>query len=357
MFGTHRIPKKTWTTLKGKRYGAWADEEGPIGGGRGYKRIVTAGDFTPRTLEELVDALAKAKKGQVVFIPGHVVIDFTEVVHIDKFTLTIPAGVTLASDRGNGRSKGAMLESDTLATRPLISPGADVRITGLRIKGPDSKRRMEHHQRSVERAKPEDNGFSHDYYYKLPVSDGISTTEPGLEVDNCEIAGFSHGGIFFRDGDRHRVHHSFIHHCQYNGLGYGICHDKGRTLIDHNLFNDNRHSIAGTGRPPGGYDATHNVELGRSLSHCFDMHGGSDRKDGTNIAGEHLRIANNFFIPDIRAIAIRGIPQRTAIIEHNWFSIEPGERNIYTPGNTKIRQNAHGLKNPKLSVSEPRNTV
>lgn len=353
MFSTHRIPKKTWTIIKGKRYGAWADKQGPIGGGRGYKRVVKRGDVTVRTLEQLIDALAKAEKGQVIFIPGDVVIDFTEFAHIDKFVLNIPAGVTLASDRGLGKSLGALLESDTLATCPLLLiGGADVRITGLRIKGPDPKRRLEHHRRCVERAGPGDEGFNHKYYYALPVSEGIRCDHAGLEVDNCEIAGFSHGGIYLRDGDGHRIHHCFIHHCQFNGLGYGVCLDKGRVLIDHNLFDYNRHSIAGTGRPPGGYDALHNVELGASLSHCFDMHGGSDRKDGTDIAGAHLRIANNFFIPDARAIAIRGIPQQKAIIEGNWFRRDPGEPNIYTPGNTLIRNNAHGLKKPRVQIDD-----
>lgn len=349
MFGPHRIPRKTYISIKGRRYGAWADRDGPLGGGQGYRRGLRGGDVMIGSLEELIAALAKAKPGQVVFIRSDAVIDFTEFVHIDKFVLTIPAGVTLASDRGRGDSQGALLESDTLATHPLINvAGPGVRITGLRLKGPDPKQRREHHRRCVERAGPGDNGFNHKYYYQLPNSEGIRCDHSHLEVDNCEIAGFSHAGIYLRDGQGHRVHHCFIHHCQFDGLGYGVCLDKGRVVIDHNLFDRNRHSIAGTGRPPGGYDAVHNVELGRSLSHCFDMHGGSDRKDGTDIAGSSLRIAHNLFIPAVRAIAIRGIPQQTAIIERNWFRQEPGEANIYTPGNTTIRDNAHGLKRARV---------
>jgi len=56
-------------------------------------------------------------------------------------------------------------------------------------------------------------------------------------------------------------------------------------MIERNWFNHNRHSIAGTGKPGCGYLACHNVEAGTSLSHCFDMHGGRDRKDGTDTAG------------------------------------------------------------------------
>lgn len=349
MFDTHRTPAKTWVRIQGRRYGAWADKVGPLGGGRGYTRIVTGGDFTVRTLEELIDALAKARAGQVVFVPGDVVIDVTEFVHIEKLVLEIPGGVTLASDRGRGQSPGAQFESDELATRPLLHiGGAGVRISGLRLQGPDPKRRLAHHARCVQRARPEDHGFNHDYYYKFPLSEGITTDAPGLEIDNCEIAGFSHSGVYLRDGDRHHIHHCFIHHCQYNGLGYGVCLDKGRVVIDHNLFDYNRHSIAGTGRPPGGYDAMHNVELGESLSHCFDMHGGSDRQDGTDIAGDRLRIANNLFRPRIRAIAIRGVPKSKAVIEDNWFALEPGEPNLYAPGNVRVGKNVYGLRRPRV---------
>ena len=42
----------------------------PIGGGEWYKDIITRGDYTVRTFDELRDALGKAREGQVVFIPG-----------------------------------------------------------------------------------------------------------------------------------------------------------------------------------------------------------------------------------------------------------------------------------------------
>ncbi len=353
LFGAHRRPARTWVRIKGRRYGAWADQDGPLGGGRGYRRIVTAGDFTVRTIEELIAALAKARAGQVVFLPGDAIIDCTEFVHIEKLVLEIPGGVILAGDRGRQGSLGALIESDALATRPLLrAAGAGVRITGLRIKGPDPKRRLEHHARCVRRARPGDHGFDHRYYYQFPISTGIAAARPGLEVDNCEIAGFSLAGVDLSAGDRHRIHHAFIHHCQYNGLGYGVCLDRARALIDHNLFNDNRHSIAGTGRLPGGYDALHNVELGRTLSHCFDMHGGRDRQDGTDIAGERLRIANNLFLPALQLpVCIRGVPRAGAIIEANWFA---RACKIVAAGNTRAGSNAYGLRRPRIYAARVR---
>ena len=57
-----------------------------------------------------------------------------------------------------------------------------------------------------------------------------------LEVDDCEIAGWSHAAIYLKGGIGHHVHHSFVHHNQYQGLGYGVCHDVAESLIERNLF-------------------------------------------------------------------------------------------------------------------------
>ena len=89
--------------------------------------------------------------------------------------------------------------------------------------------------------------------------------------------------------------------------------------IEYNLFNWNRHSIAGTGRPGNSYVARHNVELGVSLSHCFDMHGGRDRGDGTDTAGTLIEIYNNTFRASQTPVVIRGVPEKRCEVHHNWF--------------------------------------
>ena len=334
--------------IAGRLYGASPDKLGPIGGGAGYKRAVTKGDHQPTTIDELLTALVAARKGDVIFLRGDIELDFTERVCIDKLVLEIPEGVTLASDRGVRGAKGATLFSDTFATRPFIRTlGPDVRVTGLNLHGPDPKPRLEHHRRCVEKAGPEDHGFNHKYYYQFPISDGVHATHDRVEVDNCEVSAFSIAGVNIISGVGHRIHHCFIHHCQYNGLGYGVCLDKGQAHIHHNLFNFNRHSIAATGAPGSGYEANDNVELGASLSHCFDMHGGADRGDGTNIAGEWLKIHHNTFRAKARAIAIRGVPTQGAHVHHNWFyHRDTGEPTIATQGQTNIRDNACGIKRP-----------
>lgn len=310
----------SWHDINGQVYGAKADERGPIGGGIGYKAIVTKGDHVAKDLDSLLAALPKAKPGEVVFIPAETEIDLTARIYIEQLVLELPAGVTLAGDRGNNGSKGALLTSDALKTPVMIRVlGPDARITGLRIQGPNPKRYLDHHARAYSKG-----GLGQRYYYKFPTSNGIQTRSPRLEVDNCDISAFGHAGISLRSGDGHHVHHCIIHHCQYNGLGYGVAHDTASSLIEFNKFDSNRHSIAGTGRPGCGYTARNNIELGESLSHCFDMHGGRDRKDGTDIAGTRIEIANNSFHAPKTPVVIRGVPQEKCDIHNNWFPNHAG---------------------------------
>jgi hypothetical protein len=307
--------EQTWVEIEDVVYGAKPGTRGPIGGGNGYTDTVTKGDFIVRDLDFLLDALSKAKAGQVVFIPAETVIDLTARIYIEQLVLEIPEGVTLAGQRGHGESRGALLTSDALKTPVMIrAAGPDVRVTGLRIRGPNPKQYLDHYRRSFGKG-----GGGHEYYYKFPTSNGITTRYPRLEVDNCEISGFSHAGIYLTTAEGHHIHHNYIHHCQYQGLGYGVCHDTASSLIEYNLFDWNRHSIAGTGRPGCSYTARNNVQLGESLSHCFDMHGGRDRKDGTDIAGTSILIYNNTFRARQTPVVIRGVPEEKCEVYQNWF--------------------------------------
>ena len=330
--------QQTWVEIDKTVYGAKPDKRGPIGGRTDYANIIVKGDYTVKNLDELLEALSKVKAGQIVFIPADTEIDLTALIYIEEIVLDIPKGVTLAGDRGHGSSEGALLTSDALKTPVMIrASGPDVRITGLRIQGPNPKRYLEHHRRSFG-----EGGEGHKYYYKLPTSNGITTEYPRLEVDNCEISVFSHAGIYLMTAEGHHIHHNYIHHCQYQGLGYGICHNTASSLIERNLFNWNRHSIAGTGRPGNSYVARHNVELGISLSHCFDMHGGRDRKDGTDIAGTSIEIYNNTFRALQTPVVIRGVPQDKCEVYHNWFvKHSRASQAVRSSGKTKVFNNTY----------------
>jgi hypothetical protein len=335
----------TWVEIDGVVYGAKADGRGAVGGGTGYAKITAAGDYVVKDLDGLLETLSKAKVGEVVYIPGEVEIDLTARIYVEQLVLEVPGGVTLAGSRGHDGSKGALLTSDALKTPVMIRAcGPDVRITGLRLRGPNTKRYLDHHRRAFGQG-----GEGHKYYYKLPTSNGIRTEHPRLEVDNCEISGFSHAGVYLTEGDGHHIHHNYIHHCQYQGLGYGVCHNKAGSLIECNLFDWNRHSIAGTGRPGCSYVARNNVELGVSLSHCFDMHGGRDRKDGTDIAGTSIEIYNNTFRAPQTPVVIRGVPEDRCEVHHNWFLRHTeAKQAVRASARTKVFDNVYGEK-PKAA--------
>ena len=333
--------EKTWLEIGGKVYGARSDQHGPIGGGDGYSDNITRGDYEVTTLDQLVDALSKAKAGQVVYIPSETEIDLTTSIYIEGLVLTIPEGVTLAGDRGYKGSKGAYITSDALKTPVIFRvAGPGVRVTGLRIQGPNPKRYVEHHTKAFAKG-----GLGKDYYYKFPVSRCISTEFSNLKIDNCDISAFTQA-IMLNKGKDHHIHHNRIHKNQYKGLGYGVCHDEADSLIEFNLFDANRHSIAGTGKPGCSYVARHNVELGISLSHCFDMHGGRDRKDGTTIAGTNIEIYNNTFMSTERAVGIRGQPEDKCIVHHNWIlKHADAKKAVLAEAKTSVYDNLYG-ENP-----------
>ncbi len=289
---------KTYFEVDGHIYGAVPDDS-PLGGGFGYKDVFVTGDYIVETVDQFLEALEKAKSGEIIFIKGDAVIDLTS---IGK-TLDIKDGVTIASDRGNAGSTGALVFSDAFVT-PMFNAGKDVRITGITFKGADAERRIEFHARTL--LGP--TALGRDVYYKLKALDCIMTVNDNLEVDNCEFSGFSHSPVFISGGLGHHIHHNNLHHNQRHGLGYGVCLDKSTALIEYNLMNWNRHDIAGTGAPGSGYEARHNVQMGVSLSHCFDMHGGRDRGDGTDIAGKYVFMHHNLFLSDEYPYSLRGTP-------------------------------------------------
>ncbi|MCC7192407.1 MAG: hypothetical protein IT444_06440 [Phycisphaeraceae bacterium] len=380
----------TWIEADGEIYGAKPDETGPLGGGSGYKRTISSGNVTVKTVDELVAALALAKSGDVVFVDRDAALDITEYVYLDpSFAIHVPAGVTLASSRGHQRSNGGLIYSDALQTKPMIEAlGPDVRITGLRLRGPDPHRRLAFHYRAFVAPLDANKTETRDQiYYKLPNSVIISSKHDNLEVDNCDISGASCAGIMPQGGVGHHFHHNYIHHNRRMGLGYGITIQNGQALIQRNVFRDNKHHIASAGRPGSGYEACHNVVLPDSepnvldgkpyrQDHQFDVHGGSDRQDGTDIAGEKVFVHHNTFQHHSMALCVRGVPQKTAEVHHNWFRHEKALTvdasgacgqplktvNLESPldwivvmteGNTRVYDNAYGSPPlPRLGLDQ-----
>jgi len=99
-----------------------------------------------------------------------------------------------------------------------------------------------------------------------------------------------------------------------------------------------------------GYEACHNVELGESLSHCFDMHGGRDRRDGTDTAGTAMRVTNNSFGSPETALVVRGTPDEGATIGNNWFYHDSLNGAILAGGDVNYGANAFGYRGEYMTT-------
>jgi len=287
----------------------------PIGGGEGYSMVFTSGDFEVKTAGELCAALRQAKAGQRVLVPDGVEIDLS-----GRRDIGIPAGVTLAGTRGLNGSLGARIFTTWRESHRLFTTqGYHVRITGLRFEGAYGGTK-----RVADR------------------SSFISINHSGAEIDNCEVFNFPAAGIgVTARAINVRIHHNHIHNIQWRGLGYGVSTASSDVHIIANRFDYCRHCIASGGEPGCGYQAAWNFVGPHGTGHDFDMHGGRDRGDGTDIAGDWLHIHHNTFQGRRYHVVIRGVPCQGADIHHNWFSA-PSKVKVRSGGNTRVYRNAYG---------------
>jgi hypothetical protein len=292
-------------------YGAEPNPTGnPVGGGAGYTRIISPADprvkYVVSTRDQLLTALKNVKPGEVIFVPGTANINLT-----GTYGTVIPGGVTLASDRGSSGSPGGRIfryrvpnENEYAKIPTLMIGGDNVRITGLRIEGQDV----------IQDQLFEEVG--------LEIKSAINAIgRNGLEVDNCEIWGWSHAGVALENSGSAYIHHNSIHHCQARGYGYGVSVSGGTALIEANKFDYTRHAIMGSGYPNEGYEARYNIHLGHGEAiggHHFDVHGYS--YNGGTIAGNEYKIHHNTFeVTKLYALGIRGVPLKGVNVDHNVF--------------------------------------
>lgn len=298
------------SAVSAQTYGALGNPTGrPIGGGEGYGAWLN-GTTTVATRAQLERAVAAATAGTVVYVQDDAEID------VSGLNLQLRAGVTLASGRGRNGSLGALLYSNSAVYGPTFSVvGTDVRITGLRLRGPDAE------------IAPNDCG-GHDATGIEVASDGW--TIRSVRIDNNELWAWPCCAIGTRNVWGVQVQHNHIHHnrrqvtasgCRAYGLGYGVVvSSSGHALVEANLFDHNRHDIASDGAPGTAYEARYNLILPGAVQHSFDVHGGADRGDGTDIAGTLFWVHHNTFLQSNKpAFRIRGVPIGEARVYQNEF--------------------------------------
>lgn len=233
----------------------------PIGGGTGYTTIFTSGTYNVVTKAQLISALSSAGWGDRIFVYGNASIDLT-----GTDPLVIPAGVTLASDRGNGTSTGALIERTANKNggwleEAFLVGGQNVRVTGLHLRG---------------EMLPVGSTSESEQDYLVGVK---NTGHNNLEVDNNWLQGWSWASVE-NWGNNSHIHHNLISNNSAEEEGYGYETYGNFSLVDYNIFDCNRHDIAAGGLEGERYTAEYNyitgacgAEIG-GPSH-FDVHGGS----------------------------------------------------------------------------------
>ncbi|WGD36363.1 right-handed parallel beta-helix repeat-containing protein [Lysinibacter sp. HNR] len=246
----------------------------------------------------------------LIHIPGNAEIT----VPNEPNALRIKRNQQLVGDRCESRAGASLkIEAGNIhgKTYPVITMDSNARIEGLRILGP-------YHDPSA--------GFR---ILGVQTVSGSS----GQIIRNSELAGWSYSALSIKTTTNVLVENNYIHDnflVESNGYatGYGVVVQNGNATatIRRNVFDRNRHAIAGSGQVGEGYTATENLVLqggGKQAYHQFDMHAGT----GTTVGGEYVDITNNFFdygrvgTSNRQSVLVRGVPASgPAEVKGNFFS-------------------------------------
>ena len=289
--------------------------------------------------------------------PGNQIIELCDVdLDLTGFTnVGIGSGRSLiaspACARGPRSFGPRIFVTDRRESAPLfVIAGDNVRVSGFRLEGPTS---------GIAAGSTKEKGIV------IAPPDG---TDPirNIEISNMEFFHWSGLGVQVRDNvtlaergrlfntnpDAVRIRDNFFHHNRHSdGEGYGAEVSAGAyATIERNVFDQNRHAIAGGSRNAdaldySGYTARDNLILSGGGLHCsenpvfilcawqcncwqthqIDMHGDKNEWYSSHIwqcgtAGETMIIERNTVLyTSGHAIKIRGNPADKALVERNVF--------------------------------------
>ena len=270
--------------------------------------VPVSGSARVSTYAELEDALATCKKdiwvenSARIYIP--VITDHGP--NPPDYVFHIPDGVTLASGRSPTENGGLLYMSARSTGQPnMLDLGANTHITGLRLRGY--------------------NAFDTTYRNDPSVAILIRSVQDVL-VDNNEIWGWPKAAVDVEDApndpataERIRITGNYIHNNVQCNFGYGVVvGGTGFAYIDRNVFDFNRHDVAGDGQPGTGYIAELNFNLTsgptckKRYNQHFDMHGWGGKKRGYGgTGGQYVLIRRNTIRGDQTYGGLLGIKKKT----------------------------------------------
>jgi hypothetical protein len=310
--------------------------------------VINSGTSDPAGV--LIGALTESSPGARTIELCNVAINLT-----GKSEILIGSNRSLIASPGcerGPRSLGPRIfVTDTRGEKPLFNiRGDNVLIAGFRLQGPTDGIAQ---------------GDTLEIGLRINPEDG-TTPVRNIEISNMEIFHWSNAAVNVIDNLSQtqrgrllntnegalRIKGNFIHHNRHGaGYGYGVNISNGAyALISQNVFDENRHAIAGNSRGDNdldysGYTVRDNLILAGGGRHCsqswwgaltgwrwhcwqthqIDMHGDDNRfYSGDNWqcgnAGETMIIERNTILyTSGTAIKIRGNPTDRAVVNGNVF--------------------------------------
>ena len=347
---TPSAPTTLRLTISGTFQGAFQERSISALVGVDYAARVVIDAATANPAAVLLGALASPNAQQTIELGCNVAIDLTG--HTD---ILIGDGRTLKASpscaRGARQSGPRIFVTDERGASSLfLIRGDHVNISGFRLEGPTTGYAREGRQEKAIRIWP--------FSSALPIE--------SIEISNMEIFNWAGLGVQVGDEDGNairgrlfntrpeaaRVTDSFFHDDLNVGEGYGVESTGGAyATFARNVFDNNRHAIAGGSRTQGssdfsGYTARENLILPNGgvacnesgwlgvigyLGNCWqthqvDMHGDenrwySDSNWQCGNAGETMIIQRNTILYTAGlAIKIRGNPVDKVVVDGNVFA-------------------------------------
>jgi hypothetical protein len=243
-----------------------------------YPSRVVIGPRTPNPAGVLVGALTESTNDEQTVEFCNVDIDLTGFTSIpigDRRSLIASPGC----ERSPRRLGPRIFVTDARGNQPLFLINGDhVRVSGFRLEGPTN---------GIGKGDRKEKGIvispaaSPDPLRSVEISNMEVFHWSGLGiqvVDNVEMA--ERGRLFNTNPGAVRISGSYFHHNRHGaGEGYGVeVAAGGYATIERNVFDENRHAIAGGSRNQdaldySGYTARENLILEGGGLHCLDNAG------------------------------------------------------------------------------------
>jgi hypothetical protein len=224
---------------------------------------------------------------------------------------------------------------------PERGPSDNVRISGLRLEGGESSdpcdsAGVEEDADAIDVFSSQHIEIDHNELYRWRGST-VNIHDPAGRI-NKENAATAWVHDNFMHDNQHPTYCGLDPFASGHGGGYGVSvAEGGFALIERNVFDSNRHAIAGHGSPGDGYLLYRNLFLYPGVdseklgfthyNHQIDMHGletcGSGEHFNCGAAGEYMDVAWNTIVSrDSDAIQLRGIPSdpRGMSVHNNVFA-------------------------------------